>query len=1534
MAFDTLGVNVTASGIKGVASDIARLAGSFLKYVGAVKQADAASVKAAQSQSKLADTMSSKSQKNVAALEKKYSMLITRANSLRVVIDNLNMTMRNPIDAKYNYQKAVAEFKAAEQAANGFAAAMRRHTSGRLVGQFYKADLATLEMLRNTMRSAGLEVAKYAKNYAASNREQDRLMRAVKAFVNVANDARATADDIANAYQDMADASKEAADKQDTLAEANAKFAGGLFETENVLDAVIGMLNDSSGAFSGLTGIVSKLVPGLSSVAGGLGQTSGASATLASTLGISTGALAGIVAGIGAAVLAVGAAVLAFKALKAAVNLAIKVVQVAWQVFKKLVSVVWDVATAIGKVLWNALKKIVGAPFKLISNLFGGIFGSMKRVMEMAIGMNLSRIWWQLGMKIRDMFKTATDAAIEYQVTYTRLSTLMKNEVIGKLGPGASTEEYNAGLVQATRQTKELITWTSKLAVLTIFGAEDILSVYTLAMSYGFASTQAEKLTESVLDFASGMGLGDTEMKRIIENFGQMRAQGKITGTELRDLARGSFVPVNEVLEEMAKNAGLVGDYDVPNMEAISAVLANMAENGELTSDALASVSSMLNKLGADGKITRTEFETLVQDLSKSDVMQKFGLTAEQAGKALEGIKTGKLTAELNDLIKTGKLTIDEFFDAFIEMVTDKYPNAAKSMGLTMKAVKSNIEDYIATMVGWRLIAPVFEVVAKHVQNFIQNTLMNDRQIAMFDRMGKAFKVVTELVMTYSDAMKKARDIAGKMFGTGPFAAVKRFASSLMDIVGALGTEDFQSYFVGFERSLSLLFLPSKSNGLVISGIKNLDQIMKDIMEGVEIDPIALKKSLDDVFGTLWREFFGPKIKEGIELAWSKHIAPAIGRLWQRMKDKFSEWKTDTLIPGIKTFFEETLPGWISGFGAWIAENGPGIITTIGTFVSDLLGALTEASALNLGEDHPLTLLLNLLESIATYATTKIVDPTSDINIENLESVRVNFEKLRDALSDIVKQELLDIPAVKEFVDKWNSPGAQSTLNTFISFFETLKEVAAINYGPLILVLGAITGVSTSGGTIKLSSVSSFLDKLIALAGLAAASGGTTFTFVIALIEAIGNIAASVAQVDWGSGEGFLANVGEFIKIFAEKEIKSTAIENLAKAFDSMLGFVGKLKGVDATSVRSKLREIYNGIREFFGLAPVDFPPLTGEIDLTIDTNVTSNDPNLVIGADGTATYIPVIGYTPPATTTITPEVIIAPHVTMPNGVTADSSNWLDNWLAGNWVGPSAEPLSKDLKSMAVDVSIVPTVDATQAGTDMAVDFSSGFSSTVATEMAAIDMPIPEITVTRRRRAADDAIAMVAEIAAVFNSDTSIASAGSNMMDSLMSAISSKTRFVQKSAAGIAKDLASPLDGLSGTFTSAGANAVQGLWNGMAGVMAGLIRWWIKQVAYLNSIVPTMNQQNSPSRLYRHYGEDMMKGLQLGLESGQEGAVAQMHDAAIELRQALGAINTGTISPQQYNNVSNTTNWNVNVTTPLVASTPIQAYEILRMRAR
>ena len=43
---------------------------------------------------------------------------------------------------------------------------------------------------------------------------------------------------------------------------------------------------------------------------------------------------------------------------------------------------------------------------------------------------------------------------------------------------------------------KGLVTWTNQLAVSTIFDTETILDVYTLGMSYGFASEKRKELTQ------------------------------------------------------------------------------------------------------------------------------------------------------------------------------------------------------------------------------------------------------------------------------------------------------------------------------------------------------------------------------------------------------------------------------------------------------------------------------------------------------------------------------------------------------------------------------------------------------------------------------------------------------------------------------------------------------------------------------------------------------------------------------------------------------------------------------------------------------------------------------------------------------------------------------------------------------------------------------------------------------------------------------------------------------------------------------
>jgi len=1522
MAFDTLGVNVVANGIRGVAGDIGHLALSFLRYVRAVQQADAASVKAAASQSKLATAMAGKSQTSVDRLEKQYIRLKMRADSLKTSIDILYMTMRNPLTAQLNYNKSILDMERQKTVVEQLNLAYQQlvRTGQTTVANAFKAKHMAKEEAE--LKRLIAVYNKMQKEYIESLKEQNQLNQSTQNLATTTSDMAETAEQIVDAYNRMQQAQEDAADKQQAWADA--------------VDAA-----------SSQTGMFGRL---LSDLTGSFGAATAGNSAFMSGLGLTIPQL-------GAVMVAMDVLKVGLRIAQAAFNAFAAVVRVVWNVLKKLVGIVWDVAKAIGKTLWNALIKVVSAPFKLISSLFGNMGGSMQRVLEMAIGMNLSRVWWQLGMKIRDSLKVATDAAIEFQVTYTRLSTLMKNEVIGKLGPSSSMEDYNKGLEQAAVQTKELITWTSKLAVLTIFGAEDILSVYTLAMSYGFASTQAEKLTESVLDFASGMGLGDTEMKRVIENFGQMRAQGKITGTELRDLARGSFVPVNDVLEQMAKNVGLVGDYDVPNLQAINDVLKDMADNGEITNDTFTTMSGLLAKLGADGKITRQEFDTLVQDLSQNDIMQKFGLSAEQAGKALEGIKTGKLTQELNELIKTGKITIDEFFDAFIEMVTNKYPNAARSMGLTMKAVKSNIEDYIATMVGWRLIAPVFEVVAKHVQNFIQNTMMTEAQIERFDQMGKALKTVTELYMTYYDALLKAGGIFSKL-AAGPFSQISKVFMELVKVIGTLGTADFSiKKLENFSFLLKAFGMTAGSRKVVSTGIESLNKIMKDIIDGVEIDPTKLKKALDDVFGTMWKDFFGPKIKDGIESAWKNVIAPAIGKLWTRMKEKFSEWKTDTLIPGIKTFFGETLPRWISSFGTWIKEEGPKIILDIGKFVSDILIEFVKITSFHFGEDNPITRLIVALKELVTYGAFKIADPTSSINATNVQNLATAFSNLGTS----IKNAFFDT-SVGQMLLGWINEPAFARVATYLVIISGLIGDIANSISVLTGSIFNVANPFDSMTEFLLSNITKLTANISDFVGWILIAKGAIYTLIDPLLA----LAAGFKNVNFKDlGTGEVLDLKKFFDNFSEG-FKSydpqgpAALEAGARAINNSAAV---LNGIDAYGAVKKVDNLIGGINSWAQMSPLaplnfdqvfnitgtanynlpprfDYNPDTGDIQyhppeggvVTTKTEVDQmlsvtatllNQPGFIY--DETTGNIVYTG----TTTLQSPKETINKLVAITMNVETDDPNWTYDEKTGMVVFSGTnnnKPSSQFDWEIQQSVKImVDNLGFFLGGTPSGKTKKELVDSLFGGGEEAVKLDIPVETGFQE---------IITNAATAFKNDTTIQASASAMALRAGTAINTENANTTADFQTFTDGLSTIMETAAGPFTAAGTNAVAGLRGGMESEFEALLVWWIKQVAKLNAIVPTMNMQHSPSRLYRGYGEDMMKGLQLGLESGQEGAVSQMHDAAIELRQALGAINTGTISPQQYNNVSNTTNWNVNVTTPLVASTPIQAYEILRMRAR
>lgn len=197
----------------------------------------------------------------------------------------------------------------------------------------------------------------------------------------------------------------------------------------------------------------------------------------------------------------------------------------------------------------NLLGRAFSGLESIVSNLVGGAF----RILEYTIGNLLSSAIQGVIGWLKDLASATIDAGSEFQALEIRLRNLNFNSATD------SGLEYSDAMAEATEKTKEQLDWIQKLAIKTPFDAQDVANVFTLARGYGFAADQSKKLTEDVSNFTAGMGLGNQELQRIIINFGQMTAQGKVSGRELTDLARGALFPVADVMKIMQEQTGLTG---------------------------------------------------------------------------------------------------------------------------------------------------------------------------------------------------------------------------------------------------------------------------------------------------------------------------------------------------------------------------------------------------------------------------------------------------------------------------------------------------------------------------------------------------------------------------------------------------------------------------------------------------------------------------------------------------------------------------------------------------------------------------------------------------------------------------------------------------------------------------------------------------------------------------------------------------------------------------------------------------------------
>jgi len=189
--------------------------------------------------------------------------------------------------------------------------------------------------------------------------------------------------------------------------------------------------------------------------------------------------------------------------------------------------------------------------FDTISDAIGNFAEKIWDVATVTLGVILrDAINWAIGA-IGDLARASLDAAEDLQGIQFRLQGFNFQTAID------SGLEYNAAMEEAIRLTEEQMSWVMRLAAQSPFDATDIGFVFSMATAYGFTSDESKRLTQSTMDFVAAMGLTSVEQKRVIINLGQMVQRGKITSREMNDLARGSLLPLADVLDRVAEKMGI-----------------------------------------------------------------------------------------------------------------------------------------------------------------------------------------------------------------------------------------------------------------------------------------------------------------------------------------------------------------------------------------------------------------------------------------------------------------------------------------------------------------------------------------------------------------------------------------------------------------------------------------------------------------------------------------------------------------------------------------------------------------------------------------------------------------------------------------------------------------------------------------------------------------------------------------------------------------------------------------------------------------
>ena len=342
---------------------------------------------------------------------------------------------------------------------------------------------------------------------------------------------------------------------------------------------------------------------------------------------------------------------------------------------------------------------------------------------------------------------------------------------------------FNQALEQTARSAEGLLIWVQQLAIASPFTTKQVGIIFRVSQAYGLLAEEAQVLLPLLLDVGAATGLDPQTLENAARALGQIRARGKLTGEEIRQLGNAG-IPIRDILVKQLK---------ITNKE-----FDKILESGALISDiTIPAIIESLREFEGAGE--RVAFQTIGGLVSAFQEIKELGLA-----KLFTGIFE-PLRPLLEGLVET--VNNPQFLAALQVLGEELGTNVANAVTFLSDGIRSLIESwtgldpivrrnvilFAAIAIGAVVVAGALGLIFVAVKALINPFTIVSALLAGFVvDYTTGFKTLSRLTLGFSDVVIGAfRTIGTSVTGVATFIAkvstdVANVFSDLTDTLASL----------------------------------------------------------------------------------------------------------------------------------------------------------------------------------------------------------------------------------------------------------------------------------------------------------------------------------------------------------------------------------------------------------------------------------------------------------------------------------------------------------------------------------------------------------------------------------------------------------------------------------------------------------------------------------------------------------------------------------------------------------------------------